>query len=298
MHDEGYLLVLRRGTYLCGIRALYLTDQATVAHVGRDAYLHLLLLAPAVGVYLSVVAIAERTVVGYGQESHGVLLVVRHLLVGSTVDGALPDVEGTVLLTEVVERFPVGSPTGRTILPTEGGEFGVLVAAQEPDVPADRTLVVLAEGILITLLVVIQDIAIGIDTDILHGDHTVEPWALATLRVDLIDLREVTLCEYRRLGCGHHRCTEEHMTVVAPGNRSLIGTVGGQPCGRSPILTDHVDIETSLTGGGKGDATSVRTPYGIGVIGGIGRYLPSLSACCRYGEQVSLVREHDGLAIR
>ena len=170
MHDEGNLLALGRKADARGARGLHLSFQVCIIAVGDDGYADFLLLSVVPCVDLSVVAVAEGAVGGHRQEADGILAVTGHLLVAAAVDRAFPDVEGTVLLTEVVERLAVGCPDGRAVLTTEGGQFGMLVATEHPDVAADGTLVVLAEGILIAFLVVVEDVALGVDADVFHRD--------------------------------------------------------------------------------------------------------------------------------
>ena len=303
VHDKSYLLVLGRQADVRGPAGLQLAYHVTVVAVGHNADADLLLPAVAIGVYLAVVAVAQGAVARCCEEADRILLMVGQLLLARTVNIALPDVEGSVALRQVVERLSVRSPDGRAVLAAEGGQTGELPAAlagaglsHQPDVAGDSTLVMLAEGVFIAFVVVVEHVALAVDADALHGDER-EHAGASSLSADLIDLREDGLRQQTGPRRRHLCAVVQHVPIVPEGHGNLVGTMGGQT-GRHPSpAVDDVHIEATLAVGGKGYLLSVRAPHRVGVISRIGGQLPCLSASGRNGVEVSLIAEGYGLCV-
>ena len=155
MHDKGDFFAARRHADSRSTVALDLTDQFLLATVGCDVDIDTLgLAALAQGVDFAVVAIAECAVAGHCEESHGIILVMGELL-GLSTRRTFINVERAVLLAQVVIGAAVRCPAGGAVLAVEGSQFGEFVSLLEPDVTCDGRGVMLAEGVLISLDVVV-----------------------------------------------------------------------------------------------------------------------------------------------
>ena len=157
------------------------------------------------------------------------------LLIFCAIQTALPDIEGAVLLTQVVKAFSVGGPNRGSVLTFEGGELGVMAFRPHPDIATSRRLVVLAEGVLGTLDTVIQHSArLAVDIQVGHGQCRVETWSSA-FHTHLIELGEFSQRRDDRLPCGHVGHAEHHVLVVSEHNRGLGVATGGELNGQTAI---------------------------------------------------------------
>ena len=296
MHHKGHFLAAGRHADGCGAVRSDLAYQFLVVAVGVDGDVHTLgLTALAQGEDFAVVAIAQGAVVGYREEAHGIVLVVSELH-GLAADGVLIDVERAVLLAQVVIGLAVGRPARGAVLTVEVGEFGELPVTLEPHVARDRAGVVLAVGVLIALDVVIQDVAVGIDAQVLHGQRR-EQACTAAAGAHLIHLGERAAGKQDGLRRGHIGRLEQHRAAVEEAQRGFVAAVGSQALGCATVLADDVHVKAPLAGRRKGHLLAVGAPHGIGVIGRIGRQLMGRSALHRHSKQVPLVGERDGLPI-
>ena len=123
--------------------------------------------ALAQGVNLTVVTVTQHAIVGDCQVAYGMLCVAGKLL-GFSTDGVFIDVECPVLFAQVEIGVAIGCPAGCAILAVEVGEFGELAGLLQPDVASDGTRVMFAEGILIALDVMVEDVAAAVDAQVLH----------------------------------------------------------------------------------------------------------------------------------
>ncbi len=293
MHHERHFLGVGREGNLGGSPGAHLSYEARLVVVGGDGDVDLLwLCALPDGVDLAVVAVAEQSALGGGEEADGILLLVGHLRVLARGEAAAVDVEGAVLLAQVVEALLVGSPHGRAVLAFEGGEFGVLAAVEHPDVAGDGRGVVLAPFVLVALAVVVEYLSLGVDADVLHGQCGVELGPSA-LHAHLVHLRELAAGEEVALCRGHDVGGEEHMVVVLEGDGCLRAAVGGESGGGAAVGWNDVHVHAALAGGGEGDLGAVGTPHGVGVVGGVGGQLTCLSARGGHAVDVALVGEGD-----
>ena len=80
-----------------------MAHEVAVATIGGNANVHLLFLAILPRVNLAIIAIAECAVLGNGEETNGVLLMVRNLLFALAINAALPYIEGSIALAQIVE---------------------------------------------------------------------------------------------------------------------------------------------------------------------------------------------------
>ena len=88
------------------------------------------------------------------------------------------------------------------------------------------------------------------------------------------------------------------MTFVKERDGGLCAAVGGKPYGRAATTVDNIDVHTALTVGGEGYLLSVRTPYGMRVVGRIRGELASLATLCGHDEDVAFIRENNLLPVR
>ena len=137
MHDKGYFLAAGRDLDGCCSVFLDVPYQFLLDAVGSDGDVDALGVATfAQGIDFAVVAIAQRAVTCYREETHGIILVVGKLHSLSAY-GALVHVERAVLLAQVVIGLAVGRPARGAVLAVEVGEFGKLAITVEPDVTCD-----------------------------------------------------------------------------------------------------------------------------------------------------------------
>ena len=296
MHHKGHFLAAGRYADCGGAAPLDLAHKFPFGLIGSDGDGHALgLTALAQGVDLTIIAIAQRAVAGHGQESHGILGMVGKLH-GLAANGALVHVEGAVHFAQVVIGLAVGSPARCAVLAVEGRQLGELAVALEPYVTSDRRGVMLAEGVLIALDVVIQDVAAAVDAQILHRQLREQPRAAAA-GAHLIHLRKRAAGKQNGLGRGHIGGLEQHRGVVQETKRRLVAAIGGQATGRAAVLAHDIHVETALARRGKGHLLSIGAPHGIGVVGPIGGQLMGCAALHGNGKQVPLIRESDGLPV-
>ena len=84
------------------------------------------------------------------------------------------------------------------------------------------------------------------------------------------------------------------MRVVAERLRVFVAAVGSQSFGRTAVAVHQVDVHTALASRCKGDVLPVGAPYGISIIGRVGRQLAGIPASDRNGVDVAFVRKRDG----
>ena len=224
---------------------LDLADEFLVVTVGGNGDVDALRLAALTqGIDFAVVAVAQRAVASHTEETHGVVLVVGELH-GLPADGVFVDIEGAVLLAQVVITVAVGSPAGRAVLAVEGGEFGELAVALEPDVACDGAGVVLAERVLIALDVMVEDVALAVDAQVLHRQRR-EQVGPAAAGAHLIDLREGAAGKQDGLCRGHVGRLKQDRLPVEEAQRRLIAAVGGQALGRAAVLVHDIHVQAAL----------------------------------------------------
>ena len=184
MHHESHLLGIWRKCNLGSAPRLNLADEAWFIVVCSDGDVYLLRLSTFLdGIDFAIETIAEQAVIRRSKETDRVLLLLGNLGILTACDVAAVDVEGTILLAEIVEALVVGSPYRVAVLTLEGSKLLVLAAIEHPDISGDRRGVVLAPCILVTLLVVIEHLTVLVDGDVLH-------------RKNGIQFRTTALCAY------------------------------------------------------------------------------------------------------
>ena len=194
------------------------------------------------------------------------MLRVAGKLLGLSTDGVLIDVESPVFFAQVVIGVAVGSPAGRAVLTVEVGELGELPVLLQPDVSGDGTCVMFAEGILIALDVVVEDVSTAVDAQVLHRQFR-EQACPAAIGAHLIHLRELAAGKEDGFCRGHVGGLEEHRLVVEETHRGLVTAVGGETLRGAAFLSNDKHVEASLACRGKGDALAIGAPDGVGIIG-------------------------------
>ena len=184
VHHESHLLGIWRKGNLGSTPRLHLADEAWFIVVCSDGDADLLRLCTFLyGIDFAIETIAEQTVIRRSEETDRILLLLGNLGILTACDVAAVDIEGTILLAEIVEALVVGSPYRVAVLALEGSKLLVLSIVEHPDISGDRRSMVLAPCILITLLVVIEHLTVLVDADVLH-------------RKNGIQLRTTALCAY------------------------------------------------------------------------------------------------------
>ena len=184
VHHESHLLGIWRKRNLGSAPRLYLADEAWFIIVCSDGDAYLLRLCTLLdGIDFAIETIAEQAVIRRSKETDRILLLLGNLGILTACDVAAVDVEGTILLAEIVEALVVSSPYRVAVLTLEGSKLLVLAVIEHPDISGDRRGMVLAPCILVTLLVVIEHLTLLVDGDILH-------------RKNRIQLRTTALCAY------------------------------------------------------------------------------------------------------
>ena len=175
MHHESHLLGIWRKRNLGSTPRLHLADEAWFIVVCCDGDVDLLRLSTFLyGIDFAIETIAEQTIIGRGEESYRILLLLGNLGILSACDVAAVDIEGTILLAEIVEALVVGSPYRVAVFALEGSKLLILSVVEHPDISGDRRSMVLAPCILITLLVVIEHLTVLVDADVLHWKNRIQ----------------------------------------------------------------------------------------------------------------------------
>ena len=166
--NKSHLFGIRRETYFCYTARAELAYQILVLSIGRNTNIYLLWLRALLqSIYLAILAVAERSFIAYRQIAYGIHLVVRELLFARTIDIAAIHVEGTIFLAGIIIRVGIG-PAWCTVLALKISQACIVSILHHPDVATYRTLMMLAEGILVAFIVVIQHTTILCKADILH----------------------------------------------------------------------------------------------------------------------------------
>ena len=295
MHNESHLLAAGRHGNVCRTAAQQLIHHVALQAVGHDGYGHLLRFSTfAQGVELAVVGVAQQAVVGHAERAHRMGSVARQLAFFRTVGRRFPHVETAALLAQVVEGTAVGRPHGFAVFAGKAGYLliGALpVEGAQPDVFRNGRLVMLSPGILISLLVLIeQAAAVTAERKFLHGQRREEHGASA-LGVHRIDLREEGRGELTVLHVGTDGGSKEYCLIVLEGLGIFVARVGGEASGRSSLTSHQIDVEAAFAVGGKGDVATVRRPHGTRVVTGVRRQLHRPSAFDRHSIDVTFVGE-------
>ena len=177
------LLSSGRNGHRCGAGSEVQAEHLAVAVVPVQGDIDLPgLLAVLHCVEVAVVGEGYGAVVRYREEAHGILVEMGELdaLFGGR-NRAPVHVEGlSVLLAQVVERIAVGSENRVAVLALVGGELleaalcvddklrTGLGGCVQPDVARYRRCVVLAQGILVALVVLVEEGTVGLDGDVHH----------------------------------------------------------------------------------------------------------------------------------
>ena len=263
-----------------------------------DIYL-LRLLALSQGVDLSVIVVAEQSLLRGRQMAHGVQRMVGQLLGLSAVQCRFIDIETAVLLTQVVVRLSIWCPDRIAILSTKARqllEMG-LRRIRQPNITGDRGLVMLTPRILIALPIVVEQLlAIWTHCQMIHIERGIELWAMP-LRIYGIDLHEACARELDIFRILHDIGLIKHMAVICKCQRILAGGVSSQSLGLTAFLINQIDIKLTLSVRGESELFTIRRPDRSCVLAGMGGQLTCLTTGGRHSEQISLIRERDGLPI-
>ena len=117
-----------------------------------------------------------------------------------------------------------------------------------------------APRVLISLFVVIENVAVLGDADVLHGEGR-EEFRSSALGAYLIYLWECVVAEDDALGCRLQTGRVEHMVVVCKGDWCFAAAVGGESGRSTAFCIDYEDVETSFAVRLEGDFLAVRAPY-------------------------------------
>ena len=148
------------------------------------------------------------------------------MLLASAVDVAQVHVKRAVFFAQVVKGVALSGPNGCAVFAVKVGKFGVFTAAAQPNVSRDGRAMVLAPGVFVALLVVIQQVAVGPDADVHHGKSR-EKMGSATISAHFIHLREHSVGKDNALGRGHNAAGVKHGVVVFECDGALAVAVSG-----------------------------------------------------------------------
>ena len=146
---------------------------------------------------------------------------------------------------------------------------------------------VLAPLILISLVVVIEHLATGIDTDVIHLQGGEQGGAMP-IKIHHIFLDKVAGKD-NRLSRRHHRRLEHYVIVVSPCHRYLSRTIGSEASGFATSCVHNIHIKATLAIAGKGNLTAVGTPHWFVIVGRIGGQLACLTSIDINAEDVALI---------
>ena len=148
------------------------------------------------------------------------------MLLAGAVDVAHVHVKRAVFFAQIVKGIALRRPNGCTVFAVKVGKLGVFAAATQPNVSRYGRAMVLAPGVFVALLVVIQQVAVGPDADVHHGKSR-EKVGSATISAHLIHLREHSVGKDDALGRGHNATGVKHGVVVFECDGGLAVAVGG-----------------------------------------------------------------------
>ena len=86
------------------------------------------------------------------------------------MQGALIDIERTVLLGQIPETVALAVPHRVAVLTFERCQLCELAIIVKPDVTCNGGSMMFPPRVLITFLVVIEDLSLGVEAHVLHGD--------------------------------------------------------------------------------------------------------------------------------
>ena len=227
MQHKGQLLAVGRKCDLRCAREKRLPVKVCVYFVGYDVHFQFLrLLALFQGIYLTIIAITQRSVVGGGEKAHGIGGVASKLLLASAVDVAHVHVKGAVFLAEIVKSIALRRPNGCAVFAVKVGKLGVFATATQPNVSRYGRAMVLAPGVFVALLIVIQQVAVGPNADVHHRKGR-EKVGSAAVGAHFIHLREHSVGKDNALGRGYDATGVKHGVVVFKCDGRLAVAVGG-----------------------------------------------------------------------
>ena len=147
-------------------------------------------------------------------------------MLASAVDVAHVHVKRAVFFAQVVKGVALSGPNGCAVFAVKVGKLGVFTAAAQPNVSRYGRAMMLAPGVFVALLVVIQQVAVGPNADVHHRKGR-EKVGSATIDAHFIHLREHSVGKDDALGRGYDATGVKHGVVVFECDGRLAVAVGG-----------------------------------------------------------------------
>ena len=154
---------------------------------------------------------------------------------------------------------------------------------------------VLAERVFIALVILVKQVACGIHAHISYGEREYH------LRLSALQRHGPEL-RVPREGAGFrinaYKGAEQHLAVRSHAERILAALESGDACRSAAAYAHSPDVPGALAGGGEHNLISIRSPNGIGLIGGAGGDLTGKSALRADHKDVSLIAERYPFSVR
>ncbi len=253
------------------------------------------------GVYLAVVAEAQRAVGRGREETNGVGLEARHLLrLGRRVGGERPHVERAAALAQEIYRLVAVGIDGIAVLTRAGREIGMLSRREvvTPNIPRNGRGMMFAPDVFAALLVLIEErLAVARETYRFGGggEHTL---GASALDAHGVELAHRAFGEQRAGGGVGDRRAVIDLTAVG---RERIGHLGGRmgrESGRRPARSGHrEDVEIAEAVAGVRHGFRIGRPYGSIIVTLVGGEASCLAARGGDGIDTALIGESHGATV-
>ena len=301
--DHGDLLAVGRdGHRRSAARVIHLDHVALVLVADNGDFDLAGLLALLHRVKVAVLREGQRTVFRHRDVAHGIFLIAGqlHRLAGIG-DAAAAQVDGLApFLAQIIIGIAVGGKDRLTVLAVVTGQLRKDPVLAQPDVTRHGGGMVLAERIFVALVVLVENGAVGADTQFRHGDGSqqvgTDGRGVGTVGRNGPDLgvaREAVETDVRL-----QIRREGDASVGQHSLRRLVARIVGNPFGRATLGRYHEDILAAFTIGAEDKALAIRRPHRVGIVSRIAGQLLRPSPSHRHDIDVALVGESDLLPVR
>ena len=257
---DGHRRGAAREIHLYQVAFILVADHRDFEFAGLTAFLE--------HVEVAVLGISQRAVVRHGNVADRIFFVAGQLRsLFRMADTALEEVDGlAALLAQVVERIAVRSPDRLAVFPVVFRELREGAVPVQPDVAGHGRSMMLPERIFISLVVFIENGAVGTDAHLGHRDGS-QQLGTAAAFAHGPDLRVAgkTVEMHVRLEIGG----KGDAAVGKHRLRRFIAGIIGDAFRRPAFRRYHEYILAAFAIGAEEDLPAVGRPDRVGIVGGI-----------------------------